>query len=301
MGHVRIFVIFSKDTMPNVRFDCGQFDFDCIRNLFQLYVSEWVSHKKVPTLHNTTLSIVHIIMWLRIVNGYLYSYPDMVNSLCIKCHAACLSCIGPVNNPTNCTSCASGYWSSSNIGPCSNCFQGCKTCNGLTATSCLSCSGTYFFLSINNSCVTSCPPLYYSSESLNLCISCDVTCLTCDGSGSNYCTSCQSGRYLDGTQCITLCLTPLMGFTVNNTCVSQCPYTNFIQTSDNTCRPCPTNCGVCVNTSYCVTCINNGIFYNNLCVTSCAGSTFSDGSSCQPCHSTCLTCSSNAFPNLDST
>lgn len=152
--------------------------------------------------------------------------------------------------------------------------MGCATCNGLSNTSCTSCSGTYFFLSSNTSCVVSCPQLYYSSETLNQCISCDPTCLTCDGPGSSYCLSCSSSSYLSGTQCVTLCTIPMIGYVTNNTCIASCPYSNYVKTLDNTCRPCPTNCGVCFNSSYCTTCINSAYLSLNLCVTTCPATTY---------------------------
>jgi proprotein convertase subtilisin/kexin type 5 len=193
---------------------------------------------------------------------------------CLKCNTACSTCSGPVNNAVQCTACSPGYYSSTVFGPCSNCFVGCATCNGLTNTSCTSCSGTYFYLTSNNSCVTSCPALYYPSESLNQCISCDTTCLTCDGNGPNFCTSCSAGSYLSGTQCVALCTVPMMGYVTDNTCVSICPFSNFVQTSDNTCRPCPANCGICFNSTECTTCINNSFLSGKFCLLTCPAGTY---------------------------
>lgn len=227
-----------------------------------------------------------------VVMCYYFSYSDTPSKTCIKCNTACSTCSGPVNNAIQCTSCSGGYYSSTVNGPCSNCYVGCATCTALSNTSCSSCAGTYFFLSSNNSCVSSCPPLYYPSESLNQCISCDITCLTCDGSGPSFCTSCSTGAFLSGTQCVTLCTIPRIGYVSNNTCISSCPYNNYVQTSDNTCRPCPANCAVCFNSTYCTTCLSGAYLSSNLCVTSCPASTYPNTltSSCSACHSTCLTC-----------
>lgn len=258
---------------------------------------QWI-HAKEFGLHHTTLLELHWKLhtnWIVLILSH--SYPNVPTMQCLTCNTACLTCSGAVNNAGQCASCATGYWSSSGSGPCLNCYVGCKTCNGLTATSCLSCSGTYFFLSSNTSCVTSCPSLYFASESLNQCIGCDTLCLTCNGLGTNYCTSCKPGTYLSGTTCISLCVIPQIGYVANNTCIATCPYTNYVKTSDNTCRSCPNNCGVCLNSSFCLSCINSAVMHTNLCITSCPAGMYIDTVRlvCQACHSSCLTCNSISY------
>jgi hypothetical protein len=112
-----------------------------------------------------------------------------------------------------------------------------------------------------------------------------------------YCTSCKPTTYLSGTQCVALCLIPQIGYIANNTCLASCPYTSYINSTDNTCRQCPNNCGVCLNTSFCVTCINNSYMSGNLCISTCPAGTYADSTRwmCQTCHSSCQTCSSNIF------
>lgn len=116
------------------------------------------------------------------------------------------------------------------------------------------------------------------------------------GSGTNDCLTCKPGTYLSGTTCVGLCVVPQVGYIANNTCLASCPYTNYVNGSDNTCRQCPTNCGVCLNGSFCLTCINGAVMNSNLCVTSCPAGMYIDVARqvCQSCHSSCLTCSSRS-------
>jgi len=66
-----------------------------------------------------------------------------------------------------------------------------------------------------SNCVSSggCPAQTYEKGSPdNICESCDTTCLTCGGTASNHCLSCDTGRYLNSdNECVTTCADNTVG------------------------------------------------------------------------------------------
>jgi peptidoglycan/xylan/chitin deacetylase (PgdA/CDA1 family) len=78
---------------------------------------------------------------------------------------------------------------------------------------------------------------------------CDATCATCEGVGSDYCTSCNAGRYFSAGSCITC-----------NTCgpglyqVAACT-----PTSNTVCAPCDGSCATCsgAGATSCTSCATN--------------------------------------------
>lgn len=83
-------------------------------------------------------------------------------------------------------------------------------------------------------------------------ISCQTTfntnfCQTCDGSGN----------------CLS-CYTEYGYFILNNKCTTNCgnssSYVTFPNNSTNICSPCTNSCGQCLDSTTCITCINNTYF-----------------------------------------
>ncbi|KAE8301285.1 High cysteine protein [Giardia duodenalis] len=96
---------------------------------------------------------------------------------------------------------------------------------------------------------TACQAGYYKDS--QACSKCDGTCLTCDGSGQNQCTSCPEGKYLKG----------------DKTCVTsdQCTSTVYPDPESGTCKECSTIDQACTTCKYnatvskpqCTACNNN--------------------------------------------
>eukprot|EP00701_Giardia_intestinalis_P003966 XP_001707790.1 VSP [Giardia lamblia ATCC 50803] len=86
----------------------------------------------------------------------------------------------------------------------------------------------------------------YYKDSL-VCMQCDQSCLTCDGSGPNQCTSCKEGKYLKGTECVDkgTCKTDYYPDDTSMTCVAcstiqDCTACTMDQSTG---KPKCTNCG----------------------------------------------------------
>jgi proprotein convertase subtilisin/kexin type 5 len=187
-------------------------------------------------------------------------------SVCQTCNSALLrSLVG-----TSCT-CDAGYYDNNVNLVCQPCHYTCGNCFAGTSTSCFTCGtnrqyvlGTY-----------SCPCRNGFYESLQVCYSCDSTCLTCSNIDTN-CTSCDTSiRYLSNSQC--LCNT---GYYQNGASCSPC---------DIRCQSCitsPTNCLSC-NPSFLT------VLVGNTC--QCIPGQYQNITSlvCLPCHIKCQTCTSN--------
>ena len=139
------------------------------------------------------------------------------------------------------------------------CNVQCKTCQGSTASECLSCIPGLYLQTIPgpSTCESLCPDGYYSDWATNSCPPCDSLCNKCSGSSSNECLACNTGKYLiiaAGTA----------------TCISECPNTHYpdasgvCQTCDSTCKSC--NGGTTKN---CLSCSLPRYFMDNQCWSIC--------------------------------
>ncbi|KAL4462388.1 hypothetical protein ABPG72_009215 [Tetrahymena utriculariae] len=190
------------------------------------------------------------------------------------------------------------------------CNEGCKYC-------------------ILNRCLTGqCKNGYYSNNNIldTQCFKCDQSCLECNGSGNNKCTSCQDTFQLQNGQCIQCklnngeyydqgmkncqpcsknCLSCSDKDTctqcVNNfqltdkICSQSCPYQNqFKDQTTDTCQYCDSTCQTCVNSpTTCTSCLSNQYLntQNSICQIQCdQPGFFIQQNSCMPCDSSCLTC-----------
>ena len=141
------------------------------------------------------------------VDGY---YQDTSTQTCKVCNPSCQTCNGAA--ATSCLSCyagkylftannscvsctGDGVYLDSGTQTCKLCDASCKTCNGPSPTSCLSCySGKYF---LDNSCVSCDVDGYYQDTDTQTCKSCDASCKTCNGPSPTNCLSCYSGKQLN--------------------------------------------------------------------------------------------------------
>jgi len=122
--------------------------------------------------------------------------------------------------------CSTGFYQFGNL--CSHCDPTCLTCD-VSPYVCTSCSKTsaYPFL-YNNQCVKQCQTGYYQNPETYTCDQCQWPCLSCQ-SGTNDCTSCQSGFYL-----------------FRGTCRAECPADYFIGNPVTwNCDQCTNNCNTC--------------------------------------------------------
>lgn len=151
--------------------------------------------------------------------------------------------------------CPNGYFgSSSSPYVCSSCDNSCNGCV-TTATNCILCYDTTYFLKIgSNGCTTSCGSGYYGSTATGKCTICPVGCNACSmSSGTVSCSSCKAvagiNYYLYGNQCYSVCPStgtnqPQFGDSSNLSCA-------LCHTSCKTCSgSLSVNCLSCSSSSY---------------------------------------------------
>ncbi len=122
---------------------------------------------------------------------------------------------------------------------------------------------------------------------------CDPSCATCSGPGASHCTSCASGKYVSGGQCVTC-----------STCsASEYQVTACTTTNENTaCGGCSAACGTCTgpSASECSTCTANKYLNGGACAACsvCGPGTYESAActptadrTCGACHASCAACS----------
>lgn len=222
-------------------------------------VQSTVSNRKYLSLSQCEISC----------NSTAYADTDMI------CRACSVNCSACSLQPDNCTSCPVGrpymlnnvcyiqcptkYYNDSSLGQCVSCPVLCQTCT--SSTVCQSCIATYFLK--DNSCISACPPIFYSEN--GVCIACSTNCTVCDATG---CQACQSGSYLFAGQCYT-----------------QCPTGYYISTS--TCVACSSQCLSCLtyynNCSSCVSSSSIPNLYQGQCLNACPAGYYSESGVCTLC------------------
>lgn len=113
------------------------------------------------------------------------------------------------------------------------------------------------------------------------CISCYTNCLTCTGTLSNNCLSCDNNT-----------------FYLNNICYTTCPtYYNSTTSPSRICQSCPTNCLSCPSSfSVCTQCKSTYFIFSynssySICIQNCPNYYYQINSTCYQCISPCVTCS----------
>ncbi len=202
-------------------------------------------------------------------NGTFANTTSLVCDLCIwpcgNCQSTifCLSCLDSSKFLVNgdCVPCSS---------PCASCSLSISNC-----TACITSTSTPYIF--NFTCLTLCPPNYYSDNATHSCSLCASPCLTCHGPTNSSCLSCIGGYYF-----------------LLNLCYSVCPITYY--SNINVCTSCVSPCATCSSLSVCLTCTNNTYLYGSTCVNDCgSGMTVINNSICSFCDISCKTClSSNA-------
>ena len=121
------------------------------------------------------------------------------NGECTACHADCATCDGAT--ASSCLSCVAPN-KFLNAKACTACHADCATCDGATNDKCLTCSDSSK-KAYKGVCKTI--PTCKANEFINdngECVACDVTCKTCSGAGASQCTDCESPRTLQTGQCV---------------------------------------------------------------------------------------------------
>ena len=253
------------------------------------------------------------------------------STTCADCSNGCSSC----TSLSFCSACIQHYFLSAN--QCSICDASCLTCGGSLNTNCLSCNpGIYLY---QGSCFASCPTGSYQFSSTT-CANCPLSCSSC--SSLSNCAACNSAYYLSGVQCLSCnpsCLTCNGGLANNclscipgsllyqGSCVASCPNGSY-QNSSNSCSNCSPECSICASLSSCSGCTSNyylsgtqclscnpscltcngglannclsctagGFLYSGTCVTSCMVGTYqSSSNTCSNCNAGCSACSSSTL------
>ncbi|KAL4494134.1 hypothetical protein ABPG72_016090 [Tetrahymena utriculariae] len=228
--------------------------------------------------------------------GYFQSTTSSIPSIniCSTCNSNCLNC---TSNSTNCISCKSnmylqgnqcqsscnqGYIPDSN-GICVNCNTKFSNCSQCTVSSCSQCQNSYYLVSGNHNCVTSCPQGYATTTSpINQCILCTNTA----------CNSCST----DLVTCITC--TSIKPYLSNGTCVTQCNSDQYVDTVSSTCNNCGSKfigCQTCTQNS-CLSCSNSSQYLDittNSCVAQCNPSLIPLTAPISQCVQNCTTIDQN--------
>lgn len=218
------------------------------------------------------------------------------------------------------------------------CSSGCTVClnqqlcqlcdepNFMLSYNCVANCTVYIHFMPNRTCLTSCPPGYFqtvSIDNLKYCTSCNSPCLAC--SNSSFCISCVNGYYYYNYNCNTVCPAGYYANTSSNTCKScinpcktcssetkclscsqgfwngtacsnSCPNGQFGDSVNFVCSNCDLSCLTCINSATtCTSCNSSLIFYNKQCLLVCPTRFFNQSNTCSLCIPPCYTCSSDVL------
>lgn len=189
-------------------------------------------------------------------------------------------------------SCNIGWFANTTTMTCQQCLYDCYTCT--SATACATCNATTNYRSLNSS---RCKPLagYYDNGTNNpVAQPCSSPCATCQTTAT-YCTSCVTGYYLKGSQCLAcnsamifcnvcnnasyciLCASGTSGPSCTNCTSSE--YPSPINGACITCSSVITNCQSCSSNTSCLLCQNNYTLYSGT-NCSCTSTQYNSGGYC---------------------
>ncbi|KAL4462245.1 hypothetical protein ABPG72_003927 [Tetrahymena utriculariae] len=227
-------------------------------------------------------------------SGY---YPSSLQPfLCSQCNPTCAQCFG--SQSTNCIQCKAnaillngecvcnaGYRMDLN-GNCIPCYFTCSSCVGNGSSDCLSCYCTGQLVNVNpttNTGTCQCLPGYsLISQTQFTCGKCNQTCLECNKTNMNQCTSCPPNASL---------ATAIDNYG-NQLCSCNGGYF-AVQTNPLRCMICQPSCKTCSALFTCDSCFQNSQLVSGQCV--CSPGFYPDPNNpinCLPCNHNCATCSS---------
>ncbi|CAG9336280.1 unnamed protein product [Blepharisma stoltei] len=252
-------------------------------------------------------------------------------SSCLACDQTCLTCSSTASN--GCLSC-NLTGSSPFLTEDSKCVNYCNSTQFVYTlegkklcyeNSCPSPSLKYYDPDNSNqpTCISnsSCPSQhYYITSDSSSCLACDQSCVTCNGSISSNCLSCNltgSTPFLTAdSKCVSVCPSNLFTYTFkgkklcvstcgpdywnydqsssSKVCIDSCPDKYYQDTSNYYCKPCNISCKTCTRENYCSSCPDGTYYYQQQCYSKCPdGLIIEDGNCVKPCGSGCKTCDSN--------
>ena len=236
------------------------------------------------------------------------------DTTCTQCDLSCATCDGPSSSNctscvaleylsggvcSSCTTCDPGWFASAACSAtadtvCTQCDASCATCSGDTASDCTGCAaGKYLDGGVCKTC-SSCADGTYQATACTatanaVCTACDASCATCNGPSATSCTSCGTGKYLDGGVC--------------NTC-SSCVADTYqaaacTATANTVCADCDVSCATCTGPSatHCTYCAAGRYKRDNQCVScrTCAAGTYSSAPCSATADSVCSGCPAGTY------
>ena len=236
------------------------------------------------------------------------------DTTCTQCDLSCATCDGPSSSNctscvaleylsggvcSSCTTCDPGWFASAACSAtadtvCTQCDASCATCSGDTASDCTGCAaGKYLDGGVCKTC-SSCAAGTYQATACTatanaVCTACDASCATCNGPSATSCTSCGTGKYLDGGVC--------------NTC-SSCVADTYqaaacTATANTVCADCDVSCATCTGPSatHCTYCAAGRYKRDNQCVScrTCAAGTYSSAPCSATADSVCSGCPAGTY------
>ncbi|EAR89540.2 EGF-like domain protein (macronuclear) [Tetrahymena thermophila SB210] len=227
---------------------------------------------------------------------------DPSNQSCVNCNPSCLTCQGlgsQLNTCLSCqtplilynsqclSSCPSQMYYDSVSKTCQQCNPSCLQCQG-TSTACTSCipplvaqggtcvCGNGLYMK-DGKCYDSCPPGTFRNNDKMTCDTCDISCLNCRSSGSGSCINCAPGYQLNQS----------------GLCILICPASQYADSGNIKCIPCPPFCAACTNPLNCTSCLPPMLFFNSQCIPSCPPGFSNHFGICIPngsCDNSCIKC-----------
>uniref|UniRef100_A0A3B3BV29 Growth factor receptor domain-containing protein n=1 Tax=Oryzias melastigma TaxID=30732 RepID=A0A3B3BV29_ORYME len=158
-----------------------------------------------------------------------------------------------------------------------DCDESCLTCSGPDVNSSV---GSWVLFGTDGSCVDECPAGYFKEESGQKCEPCHASCQTCVGKNSLQCLTCKAHLFREAKECVETCQPGHYG-----------------NSDSRTCEKCDPSCGECTDGGEedCLSCSLGLVYLRNegRCLPSCPPGYHRDSShrTCEPCHSSCRTCS----------
>lgn len=157
----------------------------------------------------------------------------------------------------------------------------CSTCQRLTNGTilCLTCQYGYY-LQTNQTCTSTCEPLYYKNAWGRTCERCSTDCGNCTANSSSSCIDCPTGKVF-------------LGNISGKYCLSTCP-ANYYYRSGSNCLDCYSTCETCSGTAAnnCSTCVQGLYLSNGMCRYVCPGRSYPRDSTrrCESCDNSCTFC-----------
>lgn len=108
----------------------------------------------------------------------------------------------------------------------------------------------------NWTCLAQCPPGYFANRNISTCVQ------ICDSTTGMYAYS------VDNT-CVMECPFPYRGFDPDHTCILNCPDLYFYNKTRNVCTRCPMECTSCTGPTSCMSCVAGKNLFNGQCSASC--------------------------------